>query len=385
MHKLTLNTCFGPTNLRWGNLLLRKARNIRHLTVKATVPQPLDGGIGSQPTFGVFSSTNTSEYAHLVLFKHFFETGPKKSLRPPPIGLTHLHLCGITFRESQNVYGRVVELSVLKCVHLDHCINVTVFMDELRVARDQLQSLTALVVRHGEDRAQAIMFALEELLRAIEGLETLIIDFSRVSALPDVGCIGRHWKTLRNLAIHGYLLNRRPSCSQERVYPEDDLRTLSDQCPDLERLSIGLRPAVAGRDKQSSFWNHMLPLLCKMPRLHLLHITPGPFRNESAAAGVVVDLPTYHQRVRDLAEGVFKENMAHSSNTPMCTVWFGRDNMNRSLRARCEVPGSLVFMKHSGRSWIDEDSHILRYELHMSSVDIEDLRAADTDDEFLSF
>ena len=75
--------------------------------------------------------------------------------------------------------------------------------------------------------------AFEGLLESLSGLETIHVYINRMRALPKIGPIVQHRKTLTSLSIHSQI-----NKDSVMTYSEEDYSRICNDCSNLRQLSV---------------------------------------------------------------------------------------------------------------------------------------------------
>ena len=127
----------------------------------------------------------------------------------------------------------MIKLTTLEKLEVCDCDGVDAFFAQLSKPHIRPAKLKFLRWMDDENTQVPAMKAFEGLLETTSGLEVLHVWVDGMNALPKVGAITRHKKTLTSLGMHSQKNRDSVHC-----YTEDDCREICEQCTEIRQLSL---------------------------------------------------------------------------------------------------------------------------------------------------
>lgn len=186
-----------------------------------------------------------------------------------PLNISKLYLQKVNLRNCSNTYASFINLPYLKQLTVLRCSGADAFFTELCRSTKLPTQLRTLHFKHSDNEEDDGMTALDGFLCLINNLESLIIDFSNCSRMPNIDGIVGHGKNLHQLVVHVGTRAWSDAELKEHFYGGAEMEKISTACTQLAELSLALPdvPITADPTDALDYWLQHLQALSALRTL----------------------------------------------------------------------------------------------------------------------
>ncbi|MCJ1411703.1 hypothetical protein MMC19_005795 [Ptychographa xylographoides] len=279
--------------LKASQILLQAKPEIAHLCVSNgfeysnEVPEDLHD---SSTRHGLLSRT---------LFSHMqpFETCK-------PYCLSSLDLDTVELRYAADTWLKVIKFSLLEKLEIRNCAGADVLFAQLSKPHLRPAKLRSIRWMDDEKSEHHALEAFEGLLESLSGLETIHVYINRMRALPKIGPIVQHRKTLTSLSIHSQI-----NKDSVMTYSEEDYSRICNDCSNLRQLSVMFPKTSVELPLPTSEFSAFITCTLKLRHLMTLNIRRWPSTRDSFTGTYTRLIPAlrmYEHQLQRMTQRIFE-------------------------------------------------------------------------------
>ena len=167
-----------------------------------------------------------------------------------PLALRDLTLQKINLRYARDSYCQFIDFRSIKALRVFGCPGADSLFAELSKSQKLPERLETLEFKHDDNQENDALNALDGFLCLVSGIKVLTMDICYAKQLPSSSGITRHFKTLRELNMHG---SRGDGEEEELVADFEDFEKICKTCTLIEQLSVAFPTTSLIRPNSDQF------------------------------------------------------------------------------------------------------------------------------------